>query len=69
MLWLTERPQYEYHYNNGVVLAYWQYYQSTGNRTFLEELAWPIIGNVSEFFASQVSFVNGSYTLLNVTVR
>lgn len=45
---------YEYHLNNDIALAHWQYYLQTDNRTFLESQAWPIMEGVSRFWAAQV---------------
>lgn len=45
---------YEYHLNNDVALAQWQYFLATGNKTWLAEKGYPIMKGVSEFWASQV---------------
>ncbi|PWN46738.1 hypothetical protein IE53DRAFT_391103 [Violaceomyces palustris] len=59
---------YEYHLNNDIALAQWQYYQATGNKTWLEEKGYPIMKAVSEFWASQVILdAKGNYTTLNET--
>ena len=60
---------YEYHLNNDIAIAQWQYYQQTGNRTFLQSEAWPILSNVSTFWASKVipSDDGQSYIALNMT--
>lgn len=55
---------YEYHLNNDIALSQWQYYQQTGNRTFLETYAWPIMRNVSTFWASKVVQNGTSYSVL-----
>lgn len=60
---------YEYHLNNDIALAQWQYYQATRNQTWLERKGWPILKAVSEFWASQVVRDEGSgrYSANNVT--
>ncbi|ORZ05353.1 Six-hairpin glycosidase-like protein [Lobosporangium transversale] len=45
---------YEYHLNNDIALAQWQYFQTTNNKTWLEEWGYPIMKGVSEFWASHV---------------
>ncbi|KAG0048008.1 alpha,alpha-trehalase ath1 [Gryganskiella cystojenkinii] len=45
---------YEYHLNNDIALAQWQYFLATGNKTWLAEKAYPIMKGVSEFWASHV---------------
>lgn len=45
---------YEYHLNNDIALAQWQYFLATGNKTWLAEKGYPIMKGVSEFWASQV---------------
>lgn len=45
---------YEYHLNNDIALAHWQYYLQTNNQTFLSSQAWPIMEGVSRFWAAQV---------------
>lgn len=45
---------YEYHLNNDIALAQWQYYLVTKNETWLEEKGYPIMQHVSEFWAGHV---------------
>ncbi|KAF9577395.1 alpha,alpha-trehalase ath1, partial [Lunasporangiospora selenospora] len=45
---------YEYHLNNDIALAQWQYFISTNDTDWLEEKGYPIMKGVSEFWASHV---------------
>lgn len=54
---------YEYHLNNDIALAHWQYYLQTNNQTFLENQAWPIMEGVSRFWAAQVTPTPANETL------
>lgn len=68
MHFFTDLLDYEYHLNNDIALAHWKYYQSTANKTFLQEEAWPIMKGVSDFWASKVvRGQDGKYTASNMT--
>ncbi|KAJ2960828.1 hypothetical protein NQZ79_g3891 [Umbelopsis isabellina] len=60
---------YEYHLNNDIALAQWQYYLVTKNETWLEEKGYPIMQHVSEFWAGHVTKndTTGTYTTRNET--
>ncbi|KAK0557044.1 alpha,alpha-trehalase ath1 [Tilletia horrida] len=59
---------YEYHLNADIALAQWQYYQATGNTTWLREQGWPIIRDIANMFAAFVQDNgNGSYFTSNLT--
>ncbi|KAI9241642.1 MAG: glycosyl hydrolase family 65 central catalytic domain-containing protein [Podila humilis] len=60
---------YEYHLNNDIALAQWQYFLATGNKTWLAEKGYPIMKGVSEFWASQVikDLSSGFYVTKNET--
>jgi trehalose/maltose hydrolase-like predicted phosphorylase len=65
---------YEYHINNDIALAQWQYYMATGNITWLREFGYPIIKGVADMWVSNVHKVsdnttNGAYTyqIFNMT--
>ncbi|KAF9019821.1 glycoside hydrolase family 65 protein [Rhodocollybia butyracea] len=60
---------YEYHLNNDISLAQFQYYASTLNKTWLEVSGWPVISSVAEMWASQVLFnsTSDTYFTLNET--
>ncbi|KAI8599163.1 glycosyl hydrolase family 65 central catalytic domain-containing protein [Dissophora ornata] len=60
---------YEYHLNNDIALAHWQYFITTNNKTWLAEKGYPIMNGVSKFWASQVikDPSTGIYTTKNET--
>jgi trehalose/maltose hydrolase-like predicted phosphorylase len=60
---------YEYHLNNDLSLAQFEYYASTQNKTWLEVSGWPVISSVASFWASQVLFnsTTDMYFTLNET--
>ncbi|KAK4703450.1 hypothetical protein P7C70_g2769, partial [Phenoliferia sp. Uapishka_3] len=60
---------YEYHLNNDIALAQFQYYAATANTTWLATKGWPIISSVAEFWASQVIYnaTTQQYDTLNET--
>ncbi|KAE8258724.1 hypothetical protein A4X13_0g1489 [Tilletia indica] len=59
---------YEYHLNADIAIAQWQYYQATGNQTWLREQGWPIIRDVARMFADFVETgPNGTYITSNLT--
>ncbi|KAL8276477.1 hypothetical protein RQP46_011127 [Phenoliferia psychrophenolica] len=60
---------YEYHLNNDIALAQFQYYAATANLTWLETKGWPIIQTVAEFWAGHVIYnaTTLKYDTLNET--
>lgn len=57
---------YEYHLNNDIALAQWQYYLATGNTTWLQNRGYPIIQAVADMWVSNTHRVvtnnsTGSY--------
>lgn len=60
---------YEYHIENDISIAQYQYYASTQNLTWLNSTGWPVLQNVAEFWASQVihNTTTGMYITLNET--
>ncbi|KAK0527250.1 alpha,alpha-trehalase ath1 [Tilletia horrida] len=59
---------YEYHLNADIAIAQWQYYEATGNQTWLRDQGWPIIRDVARMFASFVQpGPNGTYFTSNLT--
>jgi trehalose/maltose hydrolase-like predicted phosphorylase len=58
---------YEYHLNNDIALAQWQYYQATGNTTWLRNEGFPIIQAVANMWVSNTfngsSSTSGTYTI------
>ncbi|KAK4055789.1 alpha,alpha-trehalase ath1 [Microbotryomycetes sp. JL201] len=60
---------YEYHLNNDIAIAMYQYYASTQNGTWLEERGYPVISSVAEFWAAHVVLneTTGLFVTLNET--
>jgi len=59
---------YEYHLNNDIVLALQNYFDVTGNKTWLENEGYPIMEAVSSFWASKVvKEDDGKYHAYNMT--
>ncbi|KAG0070017.1 alpha,alpha-trehalase ath1 [Linnemannia elongata] len=60
---------YEYHLNNDIALAQWQYFLSTNNKTWLADYGYPIMKAVSDFWGSQVIRQTGTpgFTTKNET--
>lgn len=58
--------QYEYHINNDIALAQWQYYLATGNQTWLQIHGYPVISAVADMWVSNTVKVpdnsSGGYT-------
>lgn len=50
---------YQYHLNTDIALAQWQYYQHTGNTSWLGERGWPLIKNAADMFAAYAVY-NGT---------
>lgn len=51
---------YEYHINNDIALAQWQYYLATGNVTWLQNDGYPVISAVADMWTSLVKRVNSN---------
>ena len=47
---------YENHVNGDVALAAWQYYLSTGDRTWLMQYGYPILRDTADFWLSRVTY-------------
>lgn len=57
----------ELHINSDVALAQWQYYQATGDTSWLRSKAWPVLKNIADYWASRaVSDGSGGYDINNV---
>src|SRR2546423_3279096 len=52
--------EYEYHLNNDIALAQWQYFLSTGNTTWLSNYGYPIIKAVADMWVSNTHRVNSN---------
>lgn len=59
----------EYHLENDISLAQYQYYASSQNMTWLNTTGWPVISSLATFWTSQVMFNSTSqlYSTLNET--
>ena len=57
---------YEYHINNDIALAQWQYYLATGNITWLQNDGYPVISAVADMWVSNthkvISNTSDDYT-------
>jgi hypothetical protein len=46
---------HEIHINGDVSLAFWQYWQATGNRQWLRSIGWPVLSGIANFWASRAA--------------
>jgi trehalose/maltose hydrolase-like predicted phosphorylase len=59
---------YEQHITADIALAQWQYYEATGDRTWLKTRGWPVIAGAARFWASRATrAANGGYEIRHVT--
>lgn len=55
------------HLQSDVALAVWQYYQATGDRTWLREHGWPMLRELATYWEGRVTpNQDGSYSINNV---
>ncbi|MFK0099553.1 discoidin domain-containing protein [Streptomyces sp. NPDC091040] len=55
------------HLQSDIALSQWQYFQATGDNTWLKSTGWPVIKALAQFWASRVtSNSDGSYSVKNV---
>ncbi|MFM9370784.1 discoidin domain-containing protein [Streptomyces sp. Da 82-17] len=55
------------HLQGDIALAVWQYYQATGDRTWLRERGWPVLKGIAEFWADRADRnADGSYSVHDV---
>lgn len=54
------------HLQSDVALAQWQYYEVTGDNTWLAERGWPVLEAVAQFWESKVSKLADGYAIRNV---
>ncbi|MDQ8702865.1 discoidin domain-containing protein [Streptomyces sp. LHD-70] len=55
------------HLQGDIALAVWQYYQGTGDRTWLRERGWPVLKGIAEFWADRAERNgDGSYSVHDV---
>lgn len=43
----------EIHIDSDIALAQWQYYEATGDVTWLREAAWPVLENIADYWATR----------------
>jgi trehalose/maltose hydrolase-like predicted phosphorylase len=58
---------YEQHITADIALAQWQYYEATGDLTWLETQGWPVISGAARFWAARATRTAGGYEIRNVT--
>ena len=59
---------YEQHITADIALAQWQYYEATGDRTWLSQRGWPVISGAATFWAGRARRVaGGGYVIDHVT--
>jgi trehalose/maltose hydrolase-like predicted phosphorylase len=59
---------YEQHITADIALAQWQYYQATGDRSWLRAQGWPVLSGAATFWASRaVRGRDGRYHINHVT--
>ena len=46
---------YEQHITADIALAQWQYYEATGDLTWLKTQGWPVISGAARFWASRAT--------------
>jgi trehalose/maltose hydrolase-like predicted phosphorylase len=51
---------YEYHINNDIALAQWQYYLSTGDITWLQEAGFPMLQAIADMWVSNTHLVHSN---------
>jgi trehalose/maltose hydrolase-like predicted phosphorylase len=58
---------YEQHITADIALAQWQYYEATGNLSWLKTRGWPVISGAARFWASRATPTAGGYEIRHVT--
>jgi len=59
---------YEQHITADIALAQWQYYEATGDLTWLKTRGWPVISGAARFWASRATKApSGGYEIRHVT--
>ncbi|MGI5227781.1 glycosyl hydrolase family 65 protein [Actinoallomurus sp. CA-142502] len=57
----------EIHINSDVALAQWQYYEASGDRTWLRDKAWPVLRDIADYWATRaVPDPTGGYDINDV---
>jgi protein-glucosylgalactosylhydroxylysine glucosidase len=65
-VWALTGP-FQHHISGDIAWAFYKYYQVTKDKTFLRERAWPVLKEVSDFWASRAEKgSDGKYHIVNV---
>jgi trehalose/maltose hydrolase-like predicted phosphorylase len=57
----------EIHINSDIALAQWQYYEASGDKTWLRDKAWPVLQAIAQYWATRaVADPNGGYDINDV---
>jgi trehalose/maltose hydrolase-like predicted phosphorylase len=57
----------EIHIDSDIALAQWQYYEVSGDTTWLRDKAWPVLRDIAQYWASRaVADPNGGYDINDV---
>jgi trehalose/maltose hydrolase-like predicted phosphorylase len=65
---LAPCSHYEDHLQSDISLAQWQYYEATGDASWLRDYGYPVIKDIAEFWASRVTLgSDGKYHIDDVT--
>ncbi len=65
-VWALTGP-FEHHITGCIAWAHWKYFQTTGDKTWLEERGWPVISAIADYWASRVERNGpGHYDINNV---
>jgi trehalose/maltose hydrolase-like predicted phosphorylase len=65
---LAPCANYEDHLQSDIALAQWQYYEATGDTTWLRDYGYPVLEDIAEFWASRVTLgSDGKYHIDDVT--
>lgn len=64
--WSPDGKQ-EIHINSDVALAQWQYYEASGDKTWLRDKAWPVLQGIADYWATRaVPDPAGGYAIKDV---
>jgi trehalose/maltose hydrolase-like predicted phosphorylase len=65
---LNSEGLYEQHITGDIALAQWQYYEATGNLSWLKQRGWPVISGAATFWASRAHKApGGGYVISHIT--
>ena len=57
----------EIHIDSDIALAQWQYYEASGDKTWLRDKAWPVLQAIAQYWATRaVADPNGGYDINDV---